>query len=372
MPEIWRKAWWPKAWWPGRWRHFRFLVIGFPKAPVAQLDRVLPSEGRGHRFESCRARHYAGTRAIRASRGPRPTLRLQSMMVRASSNCRQVLWFIALVASTSLSFAQTGAHSITGDARVDRLLSQMALAEKPPLIHDGREDPATYQGQAGYIAGVPRLGIPGLRLADGPPGVLTRHPSQAETATMGVAATFDIRLAEQNGVVIGREAHALGIDVALQPYINIDRDLAWRRAYNTYGEDTLLTSEMGAAVIKGIQSQHVMAVAKHFIGYDTGATDVWMDEQTLHEIYLPPFEAAVKAGVAAVMCSYNHINGPYACGDRALLTGVLRGRLGFKGILISDWGATHSAEFMNDGLDMEMIDGPDSEGHQEPAFLGAQ
>jgi len=293
-------------------------------------------------------------------------------MVCASPNCRRVLWFIALVASTSLSFAQAGIPSITGDARVDKLLSQMTLAEKLTLIHDSREGPATYQGQAGYIAGVPRLGIPGLRLADGPPGVLTRHPSQAETATMGVAATFDTRLAEQNGVVIGREAHALGIDVALQPYINIDRDLAWRRAYNTYGEDPLLTSAMGAAVITGIQSQHVMAVAKHFIGYDTGATDVWMDEQTLHEIYLPPFEAAVKAGVAAVMCSYNHINGPYACGDRALLTGVLRGRLGFKGILISDWGATHSAEFMNDGLDMEMIDGPDSDGHQEPAFLGAQ
>ncbi|HXB51659.1 MAG TPA: glycoside hydrolase family 3 N-terminal domain-containing protein, partial [Rhizomicrobium sp.] len=261
---------------------------------------------------------------------------------------------------------------MTGDARVDKLLGQMTLAEKLTLIHDSREDTATYQGQAGYIAGVPRLGIPGLRLADGPPGVLTRHPSQAETATMGVAATFDIKLAEQNGVVIGREAHALGIDVALQPYINIDRDLAWRRAYNTYGEDTLLTGEMGAAVINGIQSQHVMAVAKHFIGYDTGATDVWMDEQTLHEIYLPPFEAAVKASVAAIMCSYNHINGPYACGDRALLTRLLRDRLGFKGILISDWGATHSAEFMNDGLDMEMIDGPDSEGHQEPAFLGAQ
>jgi beta-glucosidase len=277
-----------------------------------------------------------------------------------------------LTCGASFALAQPTAPQTTGDARVDRLLSQMTLAEKLTLIHDSREDPRSYQGQAGYIAGVPRLGIPGLRLADGPPGVLTRHPSQAETATMGVAATFDTRLAEQNGVVIGREAHALGIDVALQPYINIDRDLAWRRAYNTYGEDPLLTSAMGAAVIHGIQSQHVMAVAKHFIGYDTGATDVWMDEQTLHEIYLPPFEAAVKAGVAAVMCSYNHINGPYACGDRALLTGVLRGRFGFKGIAISDWGATHSAEFMNDGLDMEMIDGPDSEGHQEPAFLGAQ
>ncbi|HKD48142.1 MAG TPA: glycoside hydrolase family 3 N-terminal domain-containing protein, partial [Rhizomicrobium sp.] len=259
-----------------------------------------------------------------------------------------------------------------GDARVDELLSRMTLQEKLTLIHDSREDPHDYQGQAGYIAGVPRLGIPGLRLADGPPGVLTRHPSQAESATMGVAATFDVSLAEQNGVVIGREARALGIDVALQPYINIDRDLAFRRAYNTYGEDPLLTSEMGAAVIRGIQSQHVMAVAKHFIGYDTTATDVWIDEQTLHQIYLPPFEAAVKADVAAVMCSYNHLNGPYACGNRSLLTGVLRDRFGFKGILISDWGATHSAEFMNDGLDMEMIDGPDSEGKQEPAFLGAE
>lgn len=265
-----------------------------------------------------------------------------------------------------------GAAPVTGDARVDQLLSRMTLQEKLTLIHDSQEDPGSYQGQAGYIAGTPRLSIPGLRMADGPPGVLTRHPSEAETATMGVAATFDTALAEENGVVIGREARALGVDVSLQPYINIDRDLAWRRAYNTYGEDPLLTGQMGAAVIQGIQSQHVMAVAKHFIGYDTGATDVWMDEQALHEVYLPPFEAAVKAGVAWVMCSYNHINGPYACGDRALLTGVLRDRLGFQGVLVSDWGATHSAEFMNDGLDVEMIDGPDSTGYQEPAFLGAE
>jgi beta-glucosidase len=141
----------------------------------------------------------------------------------------------------------------------------MTLAEKLTLIHDGPEDLDKYQGQAGYVGGVPRLGIPGLRFADGPPGVLTRRPSQAETATMGVAATFDVNLAQQNGVVIGREARALGIDVSLQPYINIDRDLAFRRAYNTFGEDPLLTSRMGAAVIQGIQSQHVMAMAKHFI-----------------------------------------------------------------------------------------------------------
>jgi beta-glucosidase len=267
--------------------------------------------------------------------------------------------------------AESTTH-VTGSARVDKLLSRMTLAEKLLLIHDGPEDPANYQGQAGYIGGVPRLGIPGLRLADGPPGVLTRHPSQAETATMGVAASFDIKLAQQNGVVIGREARALGIDVALQPYVNIDRDLTFKRAYNTFGEDPLLTSRMGAAEIQGIQSQHVMSVAKHFIGFDTAATNVWIDEQALHEIYLAPFEAAIEAGVAGIMCAYNHVNGPYACGNETTLATLLRHDLGFTGFVTSDWGATHSALFMNAGLDMEMIDGPDSSGFQEPAFLGAQ
>jgi beta-glucosidase len=260
---------------------------------------------------------------------------------------------------------------ITGDARVDRLLGQMTLAEKMILIHDGPEDPRQYQGQAGYIGGIARLGIPGLRLADGPPGVLTRVPAQAETATMGVAASFDVGLARLNGVVIGREARSLGIDISLQPFINIDRDLSMRRLYNTYGEDPLLTGAMGAATIRGIQSQHVMAMAKHFIGFDTAATDVSVDEQSLHEIYAAPFEAAVRAGVASVMCSYNHVNGAYACGNAATLTTLLRDQLGFRGFVTSDWGATHSAQFMNAGLDVEMIDGPDSAGFQEPAFLGA-
>jgi beta-glucosidase len=267
--------------------------------------------------------------------------------------------------------AQSMVPPITGNVRVDDVLNRLTLAEKLELIHDEREPPTEYQGQAGYLAGVPRLGIPGLRLADGPPGVLTRHPSQAETATMGVAATFDVKLAEANGVVIGREARALGMDVSLQPFVNIDRDIAFRRAYNTFGEDPLLTSRMAAAEIRGIQSQGIMAMVKHFIAYDTAATDVWVDDQTLHEVYLPPFEAAVRAGVASVMCSYNHVNGPYACGSDATLNAILRHELAFKGFVTSDWGATHSARFLNDGLDVEMIDGPDSSGYQEPAYLGA-
>ncbi len=297
----------------------------------------------------------------------------EAKMGRSLGKAAQVVVLAGLfcVLSMNVSPGQS-VPAITGDLRVDELLSKMTLAEELTLIHDSRESPTTYQGQAGYIAGVARLGIAGMRLADGPPGVLTRRRSQAETATMGMAATFDVRLAEQNGLVIGREARALGIDVALQPFVNLDRDPTFKRAYNTFGEDPLLTSEMGAAEVRGIQSQQVMAMAKHFIGYDTAATDVWIDEQTLHEVYAAPFAAAIKAGALAVMCSYNHVNGEYACGNRAILRRLLRDELGYRGFVTSDWGATHSALFLNAGLDMEMIDGPDSSGYQEPAFLGAK
>ena len=94
--------------------------------------------------------------------------------------------------------AQTNAPVVTGDARVDKLLSQMTIEEKIALIRGASEDPATNQGQAGYLTGVPRLGIPPIRMSDGPPGVLTRVPSQAETATMGLAATFSVKDAEDN------------------------------------------------------------------------------------------------------------------------------------------------------------------------------
>jgi beta-glucosidase len=259
----------------------------------------------------------------------------------------------ALLLSATMMLAQA-APVVTGDARVDKLLSQMTLNEKLTLIHGAQEDAAVYQGQAGYLGGIRHLGIPGLRFADGPPGVLTRHPSQGETATMGVAATFSVKDAEENGVVIGREDRALGIDVSLQPFVNIDRDLEFGRGFNTFGEDPLLTSEMGAAEIKGIQSQHVMAQVKHFVAYDSDAGNIFVDDQTLHEVYVAPFDAAIKAGVSSIMCSYNRINGTFACGNQSTLTRILRDELGFKGFVTSDWGAVHAVRFLNAGLDMEM------------------
>jgi beta-glucosidase len=266
---------------------------------------------------------------------------------------RVIVGMATAVFCAGLALAQS-VPVVTGDQRVDKLLSQMTLQEKLRLIHGTQEDSKSYQGQAGYTGSISRLGIPGLRYADGPPGVLTRHTSQAETATMGVAATFSVNDAENNGVVIGREARALGIDVSLQPFVNIDRDLVFDRGYNTFGEDPFLTGAIGAAEIKGIQSQHVMAQVKHYVAYDTESMDVWVDDQTLHEVYVAPFDAAVRSGVASIMCSYNRINGISACGNEATLTRVLRDEMGFKGFVTSDWGATHSVKFINAGLDMEM------------------
>lgn len=266
---------------------------------------------------------------------------------------RAVFAAAGLLLGATMALAQA-VPVVTGDARVDKLLSQMTLQEKLTLIHGTHEDPAVYQGQAGYLGGIPRLGIPGLRFADGPPGVLTRHPSAGETATMGVAATFSTQDAEDNGVVIGREDRALGIDVSLQPFVNIDRDLEFGRGYNTFGEDPFLTGQMGAAEIKGIQSQHVMAQVKHYVAYDSNSGNIFVDDQTLHEVYVAPFDAAVKAGVSSIMCSYNRVNGTFACGNPDTLTKILRDQLGFKGFVTSDWGAVHAVTFINAGLDMEM------------------
>jgi beta-glucosidase len=240
------------------------------------------------------------------------------------------------------------------EARIDRLLKSMTLDEKMNLIRGGVEPADVYQGQAGYLPGVPRLHVPSLRLADGPPGLLTRVPSQGETATMGVAATFSAADARMNGVVMGREARSLGIDVVLEPFINIDRDLTFARAYNTFGEDPFLTGVMGAEEIRGEQGQDVMSQAKHYVGYDSDGYSTVIDPQTLHEVYVAPFDAAVKAGVSSVMCSYNRINGPFACDNADTLKTILKGELGFKGFVTSDWGAVHSVLFINHGLDMEM------------------
>ncbi len=272
-------------------------------------------------------------------------------MKRFHKSVRLIGLALYIASSTSLLAQQS---SITGNRRVDRLLAQMTLDEKISMIHGTGEDAATYQGEAGYLPGVARLGIPPMRFADGPPGVLTRVPSIAPTSTMGLAATFSREDARWNGEVIGREARSHGVSVALQPFINIDRDLGFERSYNTFGEDPFLTGELGAEEVTGIQEQGVMAQVKHFIGYDTDGSNVFIDEQTLHEVYAAPFAAAVRAGVSSIMCSYNKINGAYSCGNAGTLKKLLREEMGFEGFVTSDWGAIHATDFINSGVDVEM------------------
>ena len=239
------------------------------------------------------------------------------------------------------------------EAPVDALLARMSLGEKVDLINGAPEAPERSQGEAGYVAGNARLGIAPVRFADGPPGVLTRYPATGLTATMGLAATFSLEDARANGEVIAADARTLGIGVVLEPFINLHRDPSFPRAYNTFGEDPLLTGQLAAAQVRGIQAGGVMAQAKHFIAYD-GANDVTVDPQALHEIYLAPFAAVIDAGVASIMCSYNVVNGAYACGNRDMLDTILRGELKFDGFVTSDWGATHATDFINAGADLEM------------------
>jgi beta-glucosidase len=275
---------------------------------------------------------------------------------------------IAMPATFAVMLAYACSGTLHGQTRADQLLSKMTLAQKIHLIHGGKESPATTQGQAGFMPGDRELGVPSLRLADGPPGTLTRHRSTAPTGTMGLGATFSTEDARLNGILIGRDAAALGIDITLQPFINIMRDPTWSRAYNLFGEDPLLVGKIGAAEIQGIQSQGVMAMAKHYVAYNGGG-NVVVGQQALHEIYVAPFADAVKAGVATIMCSYNKVNGAYSCGNADTLQKLLKREIGFQGFVTSDWGATHSPTFVNDGLDLEMAGYP-SDG--KPCFFCAQ
>ena len=283
--------------------------------------------------------------------------RAHDVRAHAASEIRGLLHGLSIVV---LAASLVAAALVAGcrapprhDAQVERVLARMTLGEKIDLINGAPEAPATSQGQAGYLAGNARLGIAPVRFADGPPGVLTRFPATGLTATMGLAATFSREDARANGELIAADARSLGVGVVLEPFINLHRDQSFPRAYNTFGEDPLLTGQLAAAHVRGIQANGVMAQAKHFIAYE-GANDVTVDTQTLHEIYLAPFAAVIDAGVASIMCSYNVINGAYACGNRDTLDTILRGEMKFDGFVTSDWGAMHGTDFINDGVDLEM------------------
>ncbi|MEX3103919.1 MULTISPECIES: glycoside hydrolase family 3 protein [unclassified Streptomyces] len=253
-----------------------------------------------------------------------------------------------------------GEGAVVADSRVDSLVSRLTLDEKLGLLH-GAPDPEPL-GQAGYLPGVPRLGIPPLRLADGPAGVRVSATATALPAPVLLASAFDPDLARRYGQVIGREGRALGQDVLLSPMVNLLRTPYGGRNFETFTEDPLLAADLVAAEIEGIQGEGLIATVKHFAlnnqEADRENVDVRVDEQTLYEVESRGFEAAVAARVGCVMGAYNKVDGTYACENERLLTGLLRDRWGFTGWVMTDWNAAHStAASLRAGLDMEMPDG---------------
>ncbi|RJS95145.1 glycoside hydrolase family 3 protein [Salinisphaera sp. Q1T1-3] len=237
------------------------------------------------------------------------------------------------------------------------LVSRMSTADKIAMLH-GTTDPEGLAG-AGYLAGVPRLGIPPLRLTDGPLGVRTTEPATAMPAPIGLASTFDPSIATRYGEVIGVEGKSHRQDVLLSPMTNIVRTPLAGRNFETLGEDPYLASRMVTGEIEGIQRQGLMATVKHYVANnqerDRMSIDANVGQRALREIYLPAFKAAVDADVASIMCAYNRLNGNYNCENDETLNTILRDEWGYQGFVMSDWYATHSTEdSIRAGLDMEM------------------
>jgi beta-glucosidase len=209
-----------------------------------------------------------------------------------------------------------------------------------------------------YGAVVDRVGMPGIAFADGPRGVVIGNAT-CFPVSIARGATWDPELERRLGDVIGRELRASGATLYGGVCVNLLRHPAWGRAQETYGEDPHHVGEMGAALTRGIQ-RHAMATVKHYAANSMEnarfRVDVEVDDESLHEVYLPHFKRIIDEGVACVMSAYNQVNREW-CGDsRVLLTDILRGEWGFDGFVISDWifGMRDAAASLHAGLDIEM------------------
>lgn len=237
------------------------------------------------------------------------------------------------------------------EARVEAALAKMTLDEKLGLIG----------GVDGFnIRAVPSLGLPKILMSDGPAGVRNYGPTTAYPAPLLLAATFSPELGRTYGVGLGRDARARGVHILLAPGVNLQRTVQNGRGFEYLGEDPFLTTRMAVGTIEGVQSQGVVATVKHYAGNehedDRNHDDSVIAERPLREMYLRPFEAAVKeAKVGAVMSSYNLFRGVHASESEYLVNTILKGEWGFRGIYMSDWGAAHSTVgTFKGGLDLEM------------------
>lgn len=265
----------------------------------------------------------------------------------------------ALTLLVAINTAQAKINVLSWDdaySKAKILVDQMSLEQKVNIT--------TGNGwMAGHCVGntyaITKPDFPVLCLQDAPLGMRFADNITSGVAGINAAASFDRDAILARGVYFGQEFYDKGVNVILGPAMNIGRSNEGGRGWESGGEDPYLTGVLASETIKGIQSEGVVATAKHFILNDqelnrkTGSSNV--DERTLHEVYLWPFARSVEAGVGSVMCSYNQVNGTFACEDEYTLNTVLKGELGFKGFIQSDWSATMSTvPSANNGLDMTM------------------
>ncbi|WP_051378274.1 beta-glucosidase [Derxia gummosa] len=257
------------------------------------------------------------------------------------------------------------------DERARLLEAELTLDERIALVHGpmalpfaGKPVPKGALGSAGYVPGVPRLGIPALQETDASLGVANPadvRPGDGATAlpsSLALAASFDPQLAFDSGAMIGREARAKGFNVLLAGGANLARDPRNGRNFEYLGEDPLLAGTLAGESIRGIQSQRVISTLKHFSlnAQETNrqAVDACIDEAAHRESDLLAFQLAVERGrPGSVMCGYNLVNGEHACGNAHLLNRVLKGDWGYPGWVMSDWGAVHAVRDALAGLDQE-------------------
>jgi len=260
---------------------------------------------------------------------------------------------------------------LSPDERASLVLKEMTLDEKIGLLHGtGMEGLSPMSplavhsnGGAGYTVGVSRLGIPGIQMSDAAYGVRMSGEngrySTALPSDIAGAASWDPQGAYEYGALIGRELRAQGYNMTLGGGVNLTREPRDGRTFEYMGEDPVLAGKMVGSVMKGLQAQHVIGDIKHYALNDQesgrNAVNVHIDERAARESDLLAFEIGIKeSDVAAVMCSYNRVNGDYACENKYLLNDLLKKDWKFKGFVISDWGATHSgAKASAAGLDQE-------------------
>lgn len=277
---------------------------------------------------------------------------------------------LALIA-TALTGAGAIAQASDPDARATATLAQMTQDEKLALLQGyvpqtwpAGKFPTDLPKGAGYVPGVPRLGIPPLTESDASLGVAnmgglmrTKDEATAMPAGLAMASTWNPDLIEQVGRVMGAEARAKGFNVLLAGGINLVRDPRGGRAFEYFSEDPLLTGVLGGRSVRGVQSNRIVSTVKHYVlnANETGRSfaDVRMDEPAMRESDLLAFQMAIEIGQpGSVMCAYNKINTLYACENAFLLNDVLRRDWGYKGWVMSDWGAVHSVS-IRQGLDQE-------------------